>query len=191
MDTNSSYRPYEHIKSWQAVNKKTGSKETILHYPTEWRLYELATLFPEANFATEILHINEEADFVVVRVSLFLGSDYASSAKKTQSVSQGRLAEIDKVESKAQARCARLWGLGTAHALASAPKKPEIDPSLKDKANELFDKAKLLGTLKRPNMSAFIALITETVDNSIASPEDITGEHLDILEAFLNSKEVQ
>lgn len=188
---NNPYSPHEHLKTWQATNKKTGQKETVQHYPTEWRLYELVKDHPDINFVSEILHLNQENNFVVVQVSAFVGPDYITSPIKKQSISQGFLSEIDKVESKAQSRCARLLGYGTAHALASAPKKPEIDPSLKDKINLLFDKAISLELAEKGHKSDFIRLIAETVDETIASPEDITIEHLELFESFMASKEVQ
>lgn len=191
MDSNSPYNPHDHIKTWQAYNKKSQRNETVRHYPTEYRLYELSMLYPDANFESVLMHLNEEADFVVVQVRLYIGPDYETSIKKTTAFKQGKLSEIDKVESAAQSRCCRNFGISTAHALASAPKLPELAPEIRDRLNTLLDKTTALGMLEKPSKSQLLSLIADTLNISILSAHDLTTGDLDTFEAFLSSKEVQ
>ena len=109
------YRPHDHIASWKANDR--GTNRTVNYYPAAWRLYELSLRYPFANFASEIVHKDPEKNFVVVRVRLYLGPSYEDSPKKAEAHKQGLLSELDKVETKAKARAARDFGIGTEHAL--------------------------------------------------------------------------
>ena len=109
------YRPHDHIASWKANDR--GTNRTVNYYPAAWRLYELSLRYPFANFASEIVHKDAEKNFVVVHVRLYLGPSYEDSPKKAEAHKQGLLSELDKVETKAKARAARDFGIGTEHAL--------------------------------------------------------------------------
>jgi hypothetical protein len=58
-----------------------------------------------------------EKDFVIVKARLYLGAAYDLSPKKAEAHKQGHLTELDRVETKAKARAARDFGIGTEHAL--------------------------------------------------------------------------
>ncbi len=103
------------MASWAANDR--GKSRTVNYYPAAWRLYELSLRYPFANFSSEIVHINPEKNFVVVRARLYLGPSYEDSPKKAEAYKQGPLSELDKVETKAKARAARDFGIGTEHAL--------------------------------------------------------------------------
>ena len=109
------YKPHDHLVSWVANDR--GKSRTVNYYPAAWRLYELSLRYPFANFSSEIVHKDPEKNFVVVRVRLYLGPSYEDSPKKAEAHKQGPLSELDKVETKAKARAARDFGIGTEHAL--------------------------------------------------------------------------
>lgn len=111
------YHPQDHLAKWLAFDKASGRKVEVVYYPAAWRLYELNLRYPLANFDCEIVHMNEEKDFVIVRARLYLGADYQASPKRAQAYKQGKLSELDRVETKAKARAARDFGIGTEHAL--------------------------------------------------------------------------
>lgn len=106
------YSAKDHLMTWQDKKNKR-----VDYYPAGWRLYELSLRYPTANFTSDIFHMNEERDFVIVKVRLFLGADYEMSPKKAEAFKQGRLSELDKVETKAKARACRDFGIGTELAL--------------------------------------------------------------------------
>jgi hypothetical protein len=54
---------------------------------------------------------------VIVKARLYLGASYDASPKKAEAYKQGKLTELDRVETKAKARAARDFGIGTEHAL--------------------------------------------------------------------------
>ena len=105
------YNPAEHLVQ---VSTKQGPRQ---YYPAAWRLYELNLRFPNANFSSEIIHLDPDRDFVIVRARLYLGADYALSDKKAEAMKQGPLSQLDKLETAAKARAARDFGIGTEHAL--------------------------------------------------------------------------
>jgi hypothetical protein len=111
------YKPGEHLMQWTAFDKRANRSQTVTYYPAAWRLYELSLRYPTANFSSDIIHMDAERDFVIVRARLYLGADYTSSEKKAEAYKQGRLTELDRVETKAKARAARDFGIGTEHAL--------------------------------------------------------------------------
>ena len=87
------------------------------YYPACWRLYELTLRYPNANFMSEMVHLDVERDLVIVKCRLYLGADYDLSDKKTEALGQGRLSALDKTETAAKARCARDFGISTELAL--------------------------------------------------------------------------
>lgn len=113
----STYHPHDHLAKWVAFDKRSGRNMEVVYYPAAWRLYELSLRYTNANFSSDIIHMDAEKDFVIVRARLYLGADYASSVKKAEAYKQGKLTELDKVETKAKARAARDFGIGTEHAL--------------------------------------------------------------------------
>ncbi len=108
------YQPREHLIK---IRAKDGSEREYL--PAAWRLYELSLRFPDANFATELLYFDVEHNFCIVRCRLYLGADYEFSSKKVEACKSGPLSSLDKIETAAQARCCRLFGIGTEYALES------------------------------------------------------------------------
>lgn len=111
------YNAREHLKKWPAFNKQTGLTETVEYYPAAWRLYELSLKYPLANFSIEIVHMDPAKDLIVLKARLFFGEVYEKSSKRAEALKQGRLSNIDKVETAAKARAARDFGIGTEHAL--------------------------------------------------------------------------
>src|SRR5437667_7862393 len=82
-----------------------------------WRLYELNLRYPDANFSTEVLFFDMERDFAIVKARLYLGPDYDVSHKKAEALKQGKLSQLDKLNTAAKVRCARDMGIGTEYAL--------------------------------------------------------------------------
>jgi|SRR5579859_2275184 len=111
------YKPQEHLMQWSAFNKRTNKTETIIYYPAAWRLYELRLKFPTAKFDIDIIHMDTEKNFCIVRAKLYTGKTYEESDIRAVAHKQGMLSELDKVETKCKARAARDVGIGTEHAL--------------------------------------------------------------------------
>jgi hypothetical protein len=105
------YRPKDHLVQ---VKTKQGMKD---YYPAAYRLFELNLRYENANFSSEIVHLDPERDFVIVKCRLYLGASYDLSGKKAEAMKQGPLSQLDKIETAAKARCARDFGIGTEHAL--------------------------------------------------------------------------
>ncbi len=103
------------------ISTKQGPRQYL---PANWRLYELAQKYAAANFSSEILISDLDRDFCVVKVKLYLGPDYDLSERKVESLKQGKLSELDKVETGAMARAARNFGISTEYAL-DFPEEPE------------------------------------------------------------------
>jgi hypothetical protein len=78
---------------------------------------------------SEIVHLDVERDFVIVKCYLYLGADYDLSDKKTESLQQGRLSALDKTETATKARCARDFGISTELALEMGEENLEADGS--------------------------------------------------------------
>lgn len=108
------YRARDHLIK---IKSKDGSLREYL--PAAWRLYELSLRYPDANFSTELLFFDVEKNFCIVRCRLYLGADYEFSPKKVEACKSGPLTNLDKIETAAQARCARLFGVSTEYALES------------------------------------------------------------------------
>jgi hypothetical protein len=106
-----SYSPKEHLI---IIPTKQGQKP---YYPAAWRLYELSLKYADANFKSEIAFMDVEKDIVIVKAYLYLGPDYESSPKKAEAFKQGKLSQLDKVETAAKARAARDFGISTELAL--------------------------------------------------------------------------
>jgi hypothetical protein len=87
------------------------------YYPAAWRLYELNLRYENHSFMSQIIHLDIERNFVVVKCTLYLGGDPAMSPRKTEALKGGLLSELDKVETAAKARCARDFGISTEIAL--------------------------------------------------------------------------
>ena len=115
------YQPRDHLVK---IRTKEGLKD---YYPAAYRLYELTLRYPNANFTSEIVHLDVEHDFVIVKCCLYLGADYSLSDKKTEALKQGRLSALDKVETAAKARCARDFGISTELALELQEEDLETD----------------------------------------------------------------
>ena len=115
------YHPGDHLVK---IRTKEGLKD---YYPASYRLYELTLRYPNANFTSEIVHLDVEHDFVIVKCCLYLGAEYSLSDKKTEALKQGRLSALDKVETAAKARCARDFGISTELALELQEEELETD----------------------------------------------------------------
>ncbi len=110
-NTTKAYNPHDHL-----IKIKTRNGE-VDYLPAAWRLYELNLRYEEANFSTEIVHMDIERNFVIVKCRLYLGADYEMSHRKTEAMKQGLLSQLDKIETAAKARCARDLGISTELAL--------------------------------------------------------------------------
>jgi hypothetical protein len=156
----SSYRARDHLIK---IKSKDGSLRSYL--PAAWRLYELSLRYPDANFSTELLFFDLEKNFCIVRCKLYLGADYEFSTKKVEACKSGLLTNLDRIETAAQARCARLFGIGTEHALESDEGSEEEEPAVAPAAaqTEKNSEAKLqnnlvtLAALKKAVLSAGLA----------------------------------
>jgi len=115
LDTLAGYNAKEHLVKW--IANQNGKSVVVEYYPAAWRLYELSLRYGDANFANDIIHMDVEKNIVVIRSRLYLGADYVASPKKSEAHKYGKLTELDKVETKAMARAARNFGIGTEHAL--------------------------------------------------------------------------
>ncbi len=107
------YNPKEHLIS-VGTNK---DRTPVLYYPAAWRLYELRLRHPHFTLEAEIIHMDEEKGTVIIKAIGYDGLDYASSNLKGTALKQGKLFELDKVETKAKSRVARDVGIGTEYAL--------------------------------------------------------------------------
>jgi hypothetical protein len=111
------YKPHDHILQWTAFNKKTNRTDLVNYYPANWRLYELNLKYPDAKFDIDLVLIDQERDFCIVRARLFIGESYETSSRRAVAHKQGRLTQLDKVETQAKARAARDLGISTELAL--------------------------------------------------------------------------
>jgi hypothetical protein len=107
------YNPTEHLISVGQNKDRT----PVLYYPAAWRLYELRLRHPHFTLECEIVHMDEEKGTVIVKAIGYDGLDYASSNLKGTALKQGKVNELDKVETKAMSRVARNIGIGTEYAL--------------------------------------------------------------------------
>ena len=89
----------------------------VKYYPANWRLYELNLKYPTAKFDIDIIHMDVERDFCIVRARLYIGDTYKSSQRRAVAHKQGKLTQLDKCETQAKARAARDLGISTELAL--------------------------------------------------------------------------
>src|SRR5450755_1732504 len=113
LKTLEAYNPVEHLIS-VGTNK---DRTPVLYLPAAWRLYELRLRHPYFTLECEILHMDEERGTVIVKAIGYDGLDYATSNLKGTALKQGKISELDKVETKAMSRVARNIGIGTEYAL--------------------------------------------------------------------------
>jgi len=111
------YNPHDHILQWTAFNKKTNLSELVNYYPANWRLYELNLKYPTAKFDIDLILIDQERDFCIVRARLYTGNTYETSPRRAVAHKQGKLTQLDKVETQAKARATRDMGISTDLAL--------------------------------------------------------------------------
>lgn len=111
------YSAHDHLLSWTSFNKKTNLTEVVNYYPAAWRLYELNLRYPEAKFDIDLILIDQETDFCIVRARLYTGDTFESSPRRAVAHKQGKLTQLDKVETGAKARAARDFGISTELAL--------------------------------------------------------------------------
>jgi hypothetical protein len=111
------YNPHDHILQWTAFNKQKGRSEVVNYYPANWRLYELNLKYPTAKFDIDLVLIDQERDFCIVRARLFIGESFETSPRRAVAHKQGKLTQLDRVETQAKARAARDLGISTELAL--------------------------------------------------------------------------
>jgi hypothetical protein len=209
--TSKAYNPREHLVT---IKTKDGPKE---YYPAAWRLYELNMRYEEANFQSDIIHMDIERNFVVVKVKLYLGSDYDMSHRKTEAMKQGQLSQLDKLETAAKARCARDLGVSTelaldileegeeiAHSQNNAPPltisavsasistaaNTPLDPAVvKERLNAFYPQAKKLGVCTTDQ--EFIKYLCQLLHLKSFSTKAITSQQLATIERDLNNREQQ
>jgi hypothetical protein len=111
------YSAHEHILQWTSFNKKTNLTEVVNYYPANWRLYELNLKYPIAKFDIDLVLVDQERDFCIVKARLYIGDTYETSPRRAVAHKQGKLTSLDKVETQAKARAARDLGISTELAL--------------------------------------------------------------------------
>ncbi len=116
-----SYNPREHLVKWTAFDKAKGKSVVVEYYPAAWRLYELRLRYPSITIETEVVAMDIERDFVLIKAWMFTGPTYAESVglghKRASSAKQGKLSMYDRVETAAKSRAARDMGISTELAL--------------------------------------------------------------------------
>jgi hypothetical protein len=125
-NTNSkAYNPRDHLIK---IKTKQGLKD---YYPAAYRLYELNLRYENHSFMSEIIHLDLEHNFVIVKCTLYLGGDPDMSPRKTEALKGGLLSELDKVETAAKARCARDFGISTEFTLLDdlEAEQAEVSPT--------------------------------------------------------------
>jgi hypothetical protein len=200
------YNPRDHLVK---ITGKDGRQKD--YYPAAWRLYELNLRYPNANFSSDIVHMDIERDFVLVKCRLYLGPDYALSEKKTEAMKQGRLSTTDKVETAAKARCARDFGISTELALetdldsemepveegrmaptwhtSSAASNGHVDEVIRERLNSLYERAKVLKVCKTNN--GFVDHMRQLLQLPALDIKTITSSQLDIIEQDIVARERQ
>jgi hypothetical protein len=138
--TQHSYSPYEHLMK---IKAKDGTVKDYL--PANWRLYELRLRYPHITLESEIIHMDEERNVVIVKAWIFDGKTYAESEHRASAYKQGQLSSLDKVETAAKARAARDFGVSTELALDSEPEEDLDTPASTRTAKSRQD-----GTASKP-----------------------------------------
>ncbi len=139
------YEPKEHLIS-VGTNK---DKTPVLYYPAAWRLYELRLRHPNFTLEAEIIHMDVESGMVIVKAIGYDGLDYASSNLKGTAMKQGKLLELDKVETKAKSRVARDIGIGTEYALDMDADEEERPQSSQNGQQPVSSSAQQNGAVKQ------------------------------------------
>jgi len=171
--TTKAYTPHDHLVT---IKTKDGLKD---YYPAAWRLYELNLRFEEANFSSEILFMDIERNFVIVKCRLYLGPDYEMSHKKTQAMKQGLLSQLDKVETAAKARCARDFGVSTELALDWDDEPVDIAASAESAPIRETLQSSLSGkNPTRPQSNGHVSNRIEAVQELFASVYSVQPEQL-------------
>ena len=106
------YNAHDHLVT---IRAKDGSQKPYL--PAAWRLYQARHEIPDLVLESEIIHLDVEHNFCIVRACAFVGTDYASATFKCSAMKQGPLSGLDKVETAAKARALRDLGISTELAL--------------------------------------------------------------------------
>jgi hypothetical protein len=123
--TEQQYSAHDHLIQ---IKAKDGSLKD--YYPAAYRLYELRLRFPNITIESEIVHMNEEKNFVIVKAIIYDGKTYEEATRRASSLKQGLLSALDKVETAAKARAARDYGVSTELALDSEPEEDLDTPTL-------------------------------------------------------------
>lgn len=160
-------------------SKKTGEVKDYL--PASYRFYELSLRYADANFSTEILLLDIEHNLCVVRCRLYLGPDFECSPKKVEACKSGLLSELDKVETGAQARCCRLFGIGTEYALNSDSEE-EVEAEVST-LSAVKDTLRNQGLVRNP--AQWQAWKREKLGQDVPD-EELTGTQLLLLRGSLN-----
>jgi hypothetical protein len=111
------YNSHEHILQWTAFDKRVNRSVVVNYLPASWRLYELNLKYPTAKFDIELILIDQERDFCIVRAQLYIGDTYETSQRRAVAHKQGKLTQLDRIETGAKARAARDFGISTELAL--------------------------------------------------------------------------
>ncbi len=162
-----SYNPHEHLVQ---IKSKDGTMKD--YYPANWRLYELRLRYPHITIESEIIHMDVEHNFVIIKASIFDGKTYEESSMRATAMKQGLLSALDKVETAAKARASRDYGIGTELALDM---DEEIAPGGQDASEALATvkaEVKELGLARNPQQwTAFKkkAIGRDLPDNKISS----------------------
>ncbi len=122
MTQQQSYNAHEHL-----IQIKGRDNQQKDYLPASWRLYELRLRYPHITIESEIIHMDVEHNFVIIKAIIFDGKTYEESDMRSSSMKQGLLSALDKVETAAKARAARDFGVSTELALDSEP-EDDLDP---------------------------------------------------------------
>jgi hypothetical protein len=137
---NNNYNAHDHLMK---IRAKDGTMKDYL--PANWRLYELRLRHPHITLESEIVHMDEEHNLVIVKAWIFDGKTYAESEQRASAYKQGQLSALDKVETAAKARAARDFGVSTELALDSEPEE-DLDTLASTRAA----KSKQNGNVSKP-----------------------------------------
>ena len=84
--TNTLSKPYNPRDHLIKIKTKQGLKD---YYPAAYRLYELNLRYENHSFMSEIVHMDLERNFVIVKCTLYLGGDPSMSPRKTEALKGG------------------------------------------------------------------------------------------------------
>jgi hypothetical protein len=123
MTQTTTYNSHEHLIK---IKGKDGQVKDYL--PANWRLHELRVTCPTATIESEIVFMDQEHNFVIIKATIFDGTSYEESTRRASSMKQGLLTSLDKVETGAKSRASRDFGIGTEFALEAEPEE-DLDPA--------------------------------------------------------------